>query len=85
MQDFALSCSLPKNNFYKIDLLSLVVLLKEFFNRVLILVNELEGIISFDKLKVQSCKLKTAMNAKISMFVVCVEVIIYLLLYNLHV
>ena len=25
------------------------------------------------------------MNAKISMFVICVEVIIYLLLYNLHV
>ena len=29
-------------------------------------------------------KTKTAMNAKISVFVICVEAIIYLLLYNLH-
>ena len=29
-------------------------------------------------------KTRTAMNAKISVFVYCVEAIIYLLLYNLH-
>ena len=29
-------------------------------------------------------KTRTAMNAKISVFVICVEAIIYLLLYNLH-
>ena len=35
-------------------------------------------------LRLNNLKTRTAMNAKISVFVVCVEAIIYLLLYNLH-
>ena len=35
-------------------------------------------------LRLNNVKTKTAMNAKISLFVICVEPIIYLLLYNLH-
>ena len=35
-------------------------------------------------LRLNNLKTKTAMNAKISVFVVCVEAIIYLLLYSLH-
>ena len=36
------------------------------------------------KLKTLRLKTRTAMNAKISVFVICVETIIYLLLHNLH-
>ena len=35
-------------------------------------------------LQLNTSKTKTAMNAKISIFVICVESIIYLLLHNLH-
>ena len=35
-------------------------------------------------LRLNNLKTRTAMNAKISEFVICVETIIYLLLYNLH-
>ena len=35
-------------------------------------------------LRISNLKTRTAMNVKISAFVICVEVIIYLLLYNLH-
>ena len=35
-------------------------------------------------LQVINLKIRTAMNAKISVFVICVEAIVYLLLYNLH-
>ena len=35
-------------------------------------------------LRLNNLKTTTAMNAKISVFVICVEAIIYLLLYNLH-
>ena len=35
-------------------------------------------------LRLNNLKTRTAMNAKISVFVICVEAIIYLLLYNLH-
>ena len=35
-------------------------------------------------LRLNNSKTRKAMNAKISVFVVCVEAIIYLLLYNLH-
>ena len=34
-------------------------------------------------LRLNNLKTRTAMNAKISVFVICAEVIIYLLLYNL--
>ena len=35
-------------------------------------------------LQLNKLETKTDMNAKISMFVICVEAIAYLLLYNLH-
>ena len=35
-------------------------------------------------LRLNNFKIKTAMNAKVLVFVICVEAIIYLLLYNLH-
>ena len=35
-------------------------------------------------LRPSSLKTRTAMNAKISVFVICVEAIIFLLSYNLH-
>ena len=35
-------------------------------------------------LRLNNLKTRAAMNAKISVFVICVEAIIYLLLYNLH-
>ena len=35
-------------------------------------------------LRLNNLKTKTAMNTKISVFVICVEEIIYLLLYNLY-
>ena len=35
-------------------------------------------------LQLDNLKTRTAMNAKISVFVICVEAIVYLLLYNLH-
>ena len=35
-------------------------------------------------LRLNNLKTRTAKNAKISVFVICVEAIIYLLLYNLH-
>ena len=35
-------------------------------------------------LQLKNLKTKTAKNAKISVFVVCVEAIIYLLLHDLH-
>ena len=35
-------------------------------------------------LRLNNLKTKTVMNAKISAFVICVEAIIYLSLYNLH-
>ena len=35
-------------------------------------------------LRLNNLKSRTAMNAKISVFIICVEAIIYLLLYNLH-
>ena len=35
-------------------------------------------------LRPDNSKTKTAMNAKILIFVICVEAIIYLLLHNLH-
>ena len=35
-------------------------------------------------LRVSNLKTRTAMNVKISAFVICVEVIVYSLLYNLH-
>ena len=35
-------------------------------------------------LRLNNLKSRAAINAKISVFVICVEVIIYLLLYNLH-
>ena len=35
-------------------------------------------------LQLNNSKTKTAVNAKMSIFVICVEVIIYLLLHNLH-
>ena len=35
-------------------------------------------------LRLNNLKTRAAMNAKISVFVICVEVIIYLLLYDLH-
>ena len=35
-------------------------------------------------LGLNNLKTRTAMNAKISVFVICIEAIIYLLLYNLH-
>ena len=34
--------------------------------------------------RLNNLKSRTAINAKISVFVICVEAIIYLLLYNLH-
>ena len=37
-----------------------------------------------ETLRLNNSKTRTAMNAKISVFVNCVEAIIYLLLYNLH-
>ena len=40
--------------------------------------------IVFSVYKLNNFKTRTAMNAEISVFVVCVEAIIYLLLYNLH-
>ena len=36
-------------------------------------------------LRLNNLKARAAMNAKISVFFICVEAIIYLLLYNLHV
>ena len=35
-------------------------------------------------LQLNNLKIRIAMNAKISVFVICVEAIMYLLLYNLH-
>ena len=35
-------------------------------------------------LRLNNLKTRTAMNGKISVFVICVEAIIYLLLYNMH-
>ena len=35
-------------------------------------------------LRLNNLKTRTAINAKMSVFVICVEVIIHLLLYNLH-
>ena len=35
-------------------------------------------------MRLNNLKTKTVMNAKISVFAICVEVIIYLLIYNLH-
>ena len=35
-------------------------------------------------LRLSNLKNRTAMNVKVSVFVICVEAIIYLLLYNLH-
>ena len=35
-------------------------------------------------LRLNNSKTKTAMNAKISIFVICVQAIIHLLLHNLH-
>ena len=35
-------------------------------------------------LRLNNLKTRTALNAKISVFVICVEVIMYLLLHNLH-
>ena len=35
-------------------------------------------------LRLNNLKTRTDMNAKISVFVICAEAIIYLLLYNLH-
>ena len=35
-------------------------------------------------LQLNNSKTRTAMNAKIPVFVICIEAIIYLLLYNLH-
>ena len=35
-------------------------------------------------LRLNNLKTKTVMNSEISVFVICVEAIIYLLLYNLH-
>ena len=35
-------------------------------------------------LRLNNLKTRTAMNAKISLFVICAKAIIYLLLYNLH-
>ena len=49
-----------------------------------------KGLLKEEVLKVQlalrhnNLKTRTAMNAKISVFVFCIEAIIYLLLYNLH-
>ena len=35
-------------------------------------------------IRVNNIKTRKAMNAKISVFIICVKAIIYLLLYNLH-
>ena len=49
---------------------------RPFFNLFLLFINK--------ALRFINLKTRTAINAKISVFLICVEAIIYLLLYNLH-
>ena len=37
-----------------------------------------------EELRLNNLKTRTAVNAKFSVFVICVKAVIYLLLYNLH-